>query len=365
MICIKCKKEIPSESVYCMYCGKKQSDTVRTVKHRGNGQGSVYKLANGKYRAAVTLGYYVDAGGKLKRKVRTKEFIKKSDAIAYLPTLKTEVVIVGDMNLHDLREVYMATPDYITLSKSQKTKLKCAWNRIVPFEYRMITSITVADMEELIINSTSTFYPAHDMKVMLSHLFVTAIKREILQFNKTEYVDLPYDAPKAKRERWTQEEVELMWKDYEENPFTMYPLIMCYSGMRFGELFTMQLENIHLDESYMIGGIKTDAGIDREIPIHERIKPLIERAMQGKKRKLVEMDELRWYHQYHDMVQRTGIRDLPPQTCRHFYFSSMTEAGVQGGIIAEAGGHASYSTTMKNYVRIPLEEKLKAVNTIK
>lgn len=52
-------------------------------------------------------------------------------------------------------------------------------------------------------------------------------------------------------------------------------LIMLYSGMRSGEIRTIKKENIFLDKNYMIGGIKTDAGINRIIPIHPKIKELI------------------------------------------------------------------------------------------
>ncbi|MBO4368003.1 MAG: hypothetical protein J5859_04755, partial [Clostridia bacterium] len=92
--------------------------------------------------------------------------------------------------------------------------------------------------------------------------------------------------------------------------------------------------------------------------------PIIARFMPGRKARLLEMNEDNFYSSYWAAIRRTGLRELPPQTCRHFYFSSLTAAGVQGGIIAETGGHASYLTTMKNYVRIPLADKLNAVNQI-
>ena len=45
MLCIKCKQEIPDISVYCMFCGKKQSAEPRAAKkvHNPNGTGTVYK----------------------------------------------------------------------------------------------------------------------------------------------------------------------------------------------------------------------------------------------------------------------------------------------------------------------------------
>lgn len=43
MRCIKCNREIPEESVYCMFCGKKQ-EIVPKHRKRSNGSGSIAKL---------------------------------------------------------------------------------------------------------------------------------------------------------------------------------------------------------------------------------------------------------------------------------------------------------------------------------
>lgn len=364
--CKKCRRQIPDEATYCLFCGSKQAPLrPQNTKSRGNGQGSVYRLTNGKYRAACTISYY-HSDGRVKRKVVTKTFVKKIDAVAALPMLKAMGAkpAIKEIVLRELYEAYIAGKDYNTLSKSQKDKLGYAWNRLNPLEFRGITTLTVDDLQTTIDNAVSTYYPARDMKVMLSHLYDIAIRREIVQYNKTDYIDLP-DAPKAKRECWTLDEVNAMWSDYETEVFTGYVLIMCYCGLRYGEVATIQLANIFLDKDYMIGGIKSEAGIDRVIPVSERIKPVIARMMTGRKNKLLEMNEDNFYERYWQMVERTGVRHLPPQTCRHYYFSELTAAGVQGGIIAETGGHASYLTTIKNYVRISLSDKVSAVNLIR
>lgn len=246
MNCIKCKKDLPEGSLFCCWCGTKQASLKQTKgKARGNGQGTVYKLRNGRYAAVVTIGYYIDEQGNKKRRTRQKQFQKKSDAIAALPSLKVAVEKPKDMNLHDLHEIYTSSKDYDKLSKSQCDKLKYAWDRLRPLEFRGISTLTVAEMESIIESATSTYYPARDMKVMLSHLYKLAIKREIVPYNKSDYIELP-EAPKAKRECWTWDEVQAMWKDYEEHPFTGYILIMCYAGLRYGELADMPLTNIHL-----------------------------------------------------------------------------------------------------------------------
>lgn len=364
MFCVKCQKEIPDGSAYCNHCGAPQEKKPRAKKKRGNGQGTVFQKKNGKWCAMQVIGWYNDENGRRQKKTKSKTFLKRTDAINALPSLKITVQAPEDMTLHDLYDLYTSSKEYDALSRSQTNKLGYAWNRWKPLEFRGIRSITVADMENLIEQQTQSYYPARDMKVCLSHLYKIAIKREIVQYNKTDYIDIPYDAPSAKRECWTQEEVDLLWQDYQDHPFTGYVLIMCYAGLRYGELSTVLLENIHLDENYMIGGIKSEAGIDREIPIHTRIKPIIESIIPKRRKKLLEMNEDNFYAAYWEVIARTGLRELPPHTCRHYFFSRMTSEGVQGGIIAEVGGHANYLTTLKNYVRIPIADKLAAVNRI-
>ena len=53
-------------------------------------------------------------------------------------------------------------------------------------------------------------------------------------------------------------------------------LVYCYTGLRPSELIEMKRENVHLSERYMIGGMKTEAGRNRTIPIAEKIVPIIE-----------------------------------------------------------------------------------------
>ena len=368
MFCRKCGQEIPDESAFCNWCGTKQI-VVRKTRKRGNSTGSVYPIKPGIWQAAVTVAIWYDENDKLHIKRKKRNFSRKSDAVMALPEMLRSVngeASVPDMNLHDLWEVYSRSKDYDALSRSQADKMTFAWNRWKKdYEFRGIRTLTVADIEDGIEKNTVSYYPARDMKVCLSHLYDIAVKREVVQHKKTEYADIPYDTPKAKRECWTQEEVDALWTDYQAgNSFTAYILIMCYAGLRFGELSTIPLENIDVEKNMMQWGIKTDAGIDRVIPIHPRIKPLIQEIIPKRKARLLEMNEDNFYDQYWATIARAGLRTLPPHTCRHYFFSRMTAEGVQGGIIAEVGGHANYLTTLKNYVRIPFEDKLKAVSAI-
>ena len=149
MICKnkKCRSEIPDNSAYCLYCGTSQASKQQNTKSRGNGTGSVYKLPNGKYKAIVTLYYYIK-DGRLRRKTASKTFSRRVDAINALPGLKTQSER-RDVTLQGLCDLFVTTPKYLKLSKSQKDKLGYAWARLAPLHRKKISEITVDDIERL------------------------------------------------------------------------------------------------------------------------------------------------------------------------------------------------------------------------
>ena len=85
MICKNCKQEVP-DGPYCLRCGAKQAAAARNTKSRGNGQGSVYRLPNGKY-IARKVQYYLDEKGQRHKHTLSRTFSRKKDAVEALPLL--------------------------------------------------------------------------------------------------------------------------------------------------------------------------------------------------------------------------------------------------------------------------------------
>ena len=69
---------------------------------------------------------------------------------------------------------------------------------------------------------------------------------------------------------------------------------MIYTGLRPTELLEILTENVHLEEKYMIGGIKTDAGKDRIIPLNDKIIPLIKNRYEPNRKTENETPDPRW-----------------------------------------------------------------------
>ena len=76
MNCKKCGAVLPDGAIFCPMCGRKQT-RERSPKKRGNGQGTILELPNGKYQTVVTLGYYTDEDGKRHRRTRRQTFARK------------------------------------------------------------------------------------------------------------------------------------------------------------------------------------------------------------------------------------------------------------------------------------------------
>ena len=337
-------------------------------KQRGNGQGTVYKRNNGKWQAETCI--YVDG---LRVRKTKGGFNTKTAALEYINQLKngtmnisTSQALNNEYTLSKIHTLWKETKKYKDLSASKRTAYKTAWNKLKPFWQRNITSIRLAEFQALFDGLTDGYYPKRDMRGLLSHIYDTAIKHEIIPTgdNKAGLIELP-TLTATKKDAFTEEEVTALWNDYNAgNKFTAYALIMIYTGMRIGELYELKKENLHLAESYMIGGIKSKAGTNRVIPIAEHIMPLILEVANNSKNGIIDIGNDTFYKYWAIMTERAGVRPLKSHSCRHTTATTLSLAGIPPAIIIEILGHKDFSTTM-GYTHIPIADKIEAINKLK
>ncbi len=357
MLCVKCKKEIDDNSLYCKYCGTKQTKLKKATKSRGNGTGSVFRLPSGKYRVAVTLGY-IDG----QRIQKTKSGFKtKKEALEYIPLLKASSK-ENKIQFCKLFEIWKDS-HYLTIGKSKQNSYNTAYKRCKDLYLMNVDEIRLADMQKIVDNCPGAYYPKQDIKVLLNNVLRYGVINLYCNVNYAEFIKLP-PLEKSKKTAFTQDEIIKIWDAYNNGTdFAKYILIMIYTGMRYGEISQIKKENINLAERYMIGGIKTDAGKNRQIMIPDKIFPIVEKIYFSSGTKLVEMNSEHFYSSFHACLKEAGTRPLTPHCCRHTFSTLMAEAGIQPAIIKEAAGHANYSTTL-GYTHIPIKAKLEAVNKI-
>lgn len=334
---------------------------------RGNGQGTVFKRGPS-WTAQITL-WTVGLDGQKKRRYKTKGGFKlKRDALNYINELRNVDAPDTSITFNALYAAW-SKQHFVKISKDAIYGYQAAYAKCKNIYFKPFVELKAADLQNVVDNARSkdgkelSRRSKADIKSLLNNMYNYALMNDYCEKNYAKFIELP-KKPKSKKDAFTKLEISKLWSDYNAgNDFTGYILIMIYTGMRYGEISTIKKDNIHLKERYMIGGIKTDAGIDREIPISQKIFPIVQKFYARNSKKLLEIHEKVFYNSYYVVLERLSIRRLNPHCCRHTFFTLMADAEIQPAVITETGGHEDYSTTMQ-YTHIKLEKKLEAVNKL-
>lgn len=121
------------------------------------------------------------------------------------------------------------------------------------------------------------------IKSLFNNMLDYALEYEIVSMNYARTFEVSGDIfvemekNKKKHFPFSEKEMELLWKNVNDVKFADWVIIQCYMGWRPQELATLRLDEINLEKWYMQAGMKTDAGKQRIVPIHSKIKELIKR----------------------------------------------------------------------------------------
>ena len=129
--------------------------------------------------------------------------------------------------------------------------------------------------------------PSASMKNKIKSLFNLmldyALEYELVDRNYSRTFNLTEETIKeivtVKKEHipFTQEEMDLLWQHVDDKMYVDVILIQCYSGWRPQEIGLLELKDVDLENGTFSGGMKTDAGTNRVVPIHSKIRHLVER----------------------------------------------------------------------------------------
>lgn len=370
MICMKCSAEIPEGSLYCNRCGAKQvpePQRQRGTKKRGNGQGTVYRRESGKWQAEITLGYYLKNGKRYRKKATKGGFAKKKDAIAYIAAMQGGVEKKKSITISELWELFQEVK-MPNLGRSKKSCYKVAYKKIADeINYRNIADFTVQDLQAVVDKFGTSYNTKLDIKNLLSHFYRLAMRDDYCDKNKASFIQLPQYTP-VEREVLTDEEIQKIWDDYRETPtpITAHLLVMLYTGMRPGELLTIEQKNINLEEQYLTGGIKTEKGKRRKIILPDKVMPVIRYLMNmgidGKLTPYRSAYFLRrdWKAKREELSLRES---LTPYCCRHTYVTRLTALKLSPAMLQELVGHEDYETTL-TYTHLSVGDRLTEVNKL-
>ena len=364
--CIKCKADLPGGALFCPACGKKQitGEKRKCVRSRPNGTGSVYKRGK-TWECAVVLGYIIQDDGKRKAIRPTKGGFKtKKEAMEYLPQLRA-VQPRKTPTVNDLWERYKATKKYIKLGDSRKEKYDIAWKKLESLWFCPIDQLTTFDLQDTVDANADTYYPARDLKNLLSKLYQVALPDQYVTVNLSKFIELP-DLNAKEQDAFNADEIAALWEDYAiGNWWTGYLLLMAYTGMMPGEL--RDARKTHIDwVGKQIKGAGKKTATRRETPIvlADIILPVLaDLCNHTPGDKLIRINKDNFYAVYYETLARAGCRRLTPYACRHTAATALALKNIPPSIIQKVMRHAKFSTTEK-YIHISIDPMLEAVNKL-
>lgn len=146
-------------------------------------------------------------------------------------------------------------------------KFEALWDR----EY---ASITKNEFQQIIYNTEGKKTKIVDMRNLIIKLDKYALGEDIITRGYGSLLELEYEISEIRRTPYSYELIEKIWQ-YQGELIADIQLILLYTGMRIEELLIIKKENINLKEGYLVGGLKTNAGKNRIIPLHHEILPII------------------------------------------------------------------------------------------
>ena len=212
-----------------------------------------------------------------------------------------------------------------------------------------------------------------NIKTLCNKLCNFAIDLELVTANVATTVELPPSEDSDMHNPFTDAELALLWQ-HTDDEGARFALILSYTGLRPTELLKIKVADVHLDERYMMGGLKTPAGKNRAIPIAEKIFPFISEMYSPDNEYLVidsrDGKPMKTYDRLRDHIWERSpiIMGLPtehlPGDGRHTCASLLDNAKVDLKTMQLILGHRSANITHRVYTHKTIQQLVEAINLI-
>lgn len=244
------------------------------------------------------------------------------------------------------------------------------FKHLQPIHHVPIDIITLKDIQPIFdqqMRDHASYAKMNRMRIVLNHCYKHALKYDMASTNYAQFVDFYESREEVEtRQPFDDDTIRQLWS-LRDDPDAQAVLVMIYTGMRPGEFTTIKKDNVYLEERYMIGGIKTAAGKDRIIPIHEGIVPFVAQMMQRSGNAwLFGSGRYQGYlrNSFTAIKEKIGF-SYTPHSCRHTFATLAKLAGMNEYARKKIMGHSCNDLTDDVYTHAPVDFLIKEVNKIK
>lgn len=341
---------------------------------RSNGTGNVSKLPGKRrkpWRARVTNGWNEDTGTQLWTNLGTYRTRPEAE-MAIGAYNKTGVIARPAMTLQDVYDEWSKEKyESGSLSKQTVDNYKAAWIHMSKLGHVKFTDLRSVHFSELQkdlskVKSKST---VQKVRVLGTQLYDYAMDNQIVDRNYVKLSIMPR-MDETEKEAFTDLEVKKIGEAVGIIPWADAIMIMLYTGFRINEMLLLTQFSVDWKAMTITGGLKTDAGKNRPIPIHPKIEEIVRTLYNQGGPRLVCMDNMpipdKYFREklYEPALAAIGVRNLNPHCCRHTFATRLSKAGIGDKELQELMGHTRAAYTKTKYVHKDIDELKKAINLL-
>ena len=410
--CPECELQVSDKAFACPHCGypmtSRPKQYKRPAKRRRlpNGFGQISESKNQNlrkpFRVLVTVG----------KKQNGKYIVKPLKPNSYFETYNDaySALIEYNRNPYDLdqditvKELYekWAEEHFKSLARDSSIRsYTSAWSYCSELYDMRAKDVRPRHIKSVMENGTvvvengknkgAVKHPTPGIKSRIKSMFNLmydyAMEYELVDKNYARTFDvsseLNSEIERSKRSHipFTDKELKKLWRNLDMDYVDMI-LVQCYSGWRPDELCALKMENISIENWSFTGGSKTQAGINRTIPIHSRIRDLVlARYNQAKElgkeylfnctdakthRSSTRMTYDKYNYRFTQIVNELELNpEHRPHDPRVHFITQAKKAGVDEMALKIMVGHRITDITESAYTKRDLEWNRSEIEKIK
>ncbi len=259
---------------------------------------------------------------------------------------------------------------YKSVSKMTHESYVMAFNQLKELHNKRFALLRLPDLQKQIDRLVGMSESTISKPITLLHfMYRYAMKQEYVEKDYSQYI-IRVSAKEKERmhKAFSHAEITKLWES--DSPDAQLVLLYIYTGFRAAELLELKVENVHLDEHYLIGGKKTEAGRNRIVPIHSKMLPIVKRLCRASTSGyLIEEDgrPITYMHfkDYHmrPLMKQLGMSHTLHDT-RHTFASLTKEYGCDDLCRKLIIGHRVESLTDRIYTHVEIARLVMEVNKI-
>ena len=246
-----------------------------------NGFGNVSKLSGKRrnpWRARKTTGWIMDES--------TQKIKQTYVTIGYYPTRQLALQALSEYNAnpYDLdankitfAEVYAKWSEkkFEEISASNINGYKASYKLCEAIYDMKFADIKLAHLQGIVDKSGKNYRSLKKLKIMFNQIFDYAVMNEVIPKDRqiVEYLNIGKEEKSTKHYRFTDAEIDALWRWADGNDYVQVILMLIYSGVRPGELFNTKCSSVDLEERYFTIEKGKTVNATRKVPIHDKTYP--------------------------------------------------------------------------------------------